>query len=244
MDTEKRQYSLLALPVHLRNAGDWSRLERLLTSFVFISQKTAAFGAQAVIDDYAAVDAGHLLAVQEALRLAPDTTTDAPPQLAGQLVGRLMEYDQRLEALGREAERWDDRPWLRPLTRTLTPPGGALWRTLRGPTDCVFALALLPDGRYAITGAGTITSGSTKRPDHTIRVWDLDTGEQVRVIHGHEQNVNAVAVTPDGTRILSGSKDSSVIVWDFATGAKLGILVGHRSSVTCLMALSDGERAI
>lgn len=40
MDAEKRQYTLLALPTHLREAGDWSRLNRLLTSFRFLQQKT------------------------------------------------------------------------------------------------------------------------------------------------------------------------------------------------------------
>lgn len=251
MDNERCEYSLLALPAHLRNSGDWPRLHRLLTSFRFMSQKTTMFGPQSLIDDYATVGERYLLEVESALRLAAQTTDRFPSQLAGQLIGRLKGHDRKLKELVREAERWSGGTlwngrmlWLRPLNRSLTTPGGALRRTLRGHTDCVFALAISPDGRHAITGAGTITSGTTKIPDHTIRVWDLETGTQIRVIHGHEQNVNAVALAPDGTRILSASKDSSIVVWDFATGAKVSTLLGHEGSVTCLKVLSDGEHAI
>ena len=34
--------------------------------------------------------------------------------------------------------------------------------------------------------------------DHTLRVWDLATGETKTTLHGHIYGVNAVAVTPDG----------------------------------------------
>jgi WD40 repeat protein len=50
-----------------------------------------------------------------------------------------------------------------------------------------------------------------------VRVWDLDGGELLATLTGHEDWVVAVAVTPDGDRIVSGSGDGTVRVWELPT---------------------------
>jgi WD40 repeat protein len=51
--------------------------------------------------------------------------------------------------------------------------------------------------------------------DKTIRVWDAVTGQQVgEALRGHEDSVNSVPFSPDGTHILSGSFDKTIMVWD------------------------------
>ena len=79
---------------------------------------------------------------------------------------------------------------------------GTVIRIMEGHTDEVFAVAVLPDGRRAISGAC----------DCTIRLWDLDTGES-RILGRHDQGVNAVTVTPDGRYAVSGSNDSTLKIW-------------------------------
>ena len=85
---------------------------------------------------------------------------------------------------------------------------GTIIRIMEGHTDEVFAVAVLPDGRRAISGAS----------DCTIRLWDLDTGEY-RILgkhdqkFSHDQGVNAVTVTPDGRYAVSGSNDSTLKIW-------------------------------
>ena len=39
--------------------------------------------------------------------------------------------------------------------------------------------------------------------EKTVRVWDLETSKQVKVLSGHEQFVNAVAFTPNGAELSS-----------------------------------------
>ena len=48
---------------------------------------------------------------------------------------------------------------------------------------------------------------------------------------GHSNPVLAVAFSPDGSRLASGSDDETVRFWDTSTGAALQRLQGHSDSV-------------
>ena len=50
--------------------------------------------------------------------------------------------------------------------------------------------------------------------DDTVQVWDAVDGGQVYTYRGHSSCVNAVAWSPDGKRIASGSGDDTVQVWE------------------------------
>jgi WD40 repeat protein len=47
-----------------------------------------------------------------------------------------------------------------------------------------------------------------------VRVWDIATGRLVRTLCGHEESVRAVAFTPDGSGLVTASRDRSAKVWD------------------------------
>jgi len=48
-----------------------------------------------------------------------------------------------------------------------------------------------------------------------VRVWDADRGVQIgSPLQGHTEVVRSVGLSPDGTRIVSGSDDNTVRVWD------------------------------
>ena len=56
--------------------------------------------------------------------------------------------------------------------------------------------------------------------------------------------VNAVAVTPDGARIVTGSNDSTARVWDATTGVELLQLKGHPGAVRAVAVTPDGTRIV
>ena len=53
-------------------------------------------------------------------------------------------------------------------------------------------------------------------------------GRQVRTLTGHLDYVFAVAFSPDGNRVASGSKDNLVKIWNVATGAQVISFMGLR----------------
>jgi WD40 repeat protein len=54
--------------------------------------------------------------------------------------------------------------------------------------------------------------------DQTIRIWNADNGAAVRTLSGHTDYIFAVAVSPDGNRIASGSFNGEIKVWKLADG--------------------------
>ena len=134
-------------------------------------------------------------------------------------------------------------------TRALTgseDKTAALWDTetwsvklrLAGHDSFIRAVAFTPDGIHAVTGSGMTWSHEERKlvagTDNTIRLWDLATGDEVRRFDGHTNWVNSVAISPDGSRILSGGgghieedgqwtagSDASIRFWDLRSGEEI-----------------------
>jgi WD40 repeat protein len=66
--------------------------------------------------------------------------------------------------------------------------------------------------------------------DNTIRVWDVTSGAQDLTLRGHEHPVTSVAISPDGTRIISATYNDNRI-WDAVSGHQLS---SNDQSVLCL----------
>jgi len=83
---------------------------------------------------------------------------------------------------------------------------------LKGHTETIYSLAYSPDGKQIITGSF----------DKTIKVWDANSGKEIRTLtgpQGHKQMVLGIAVSQDGTLIASGSSDNLANVWDYPMSA-------------------------
>jgi tetratricopeptide (TPR) repeat protein len=96
------------------------------------------------------------------------------------------------------------------------------------------------DGRRAL-------SGSTKRgsPEILFRLWDLETGKEVRCIAGAGV-LGGVALSPDGRRALTCGYDSAAVVrlWDLETGKEVRQFRGGKASVSEVAFSPDGRHAL
>jgi WD40 repeat protein len=235
-------YGLRHLATHLHAAGQIERLNQLLTDFDWLSAKLEQIDSAALLTDYVLADDTEVNLVRDALRLSSYALTVDKAQLAGQIVGRLaFSGKPALASLVQRARAWAARPWLCPLTSSLTTPGGPLVRILKGRAGghagTVRSLAITPDGRQAIT-AGNSSN------DQTVRIWDLDSG---MCLHTLEQQA-ATGYTPlaldhTGKHAFTAFEDE-VRAWQVVTGLQHSALAGDGDWITALATTADGERVI
>src|SRR5262249_7576478 len=65
---------------------------------------------------------------------------------------------------------------------------------------------------------------------------------KMMTLRGHVSSVTAVAYSPDGSRVTSGSQDGTLTVWDARTGQCLLTLEGNKGSVASVAYSPDGSR--
>lgn len=90
-------------------------------------------------------------------------------------------------------------------------------RVLRGHTNGIMALHI--HDNYLATGSY----------DATIKIWNLDTGEEIRTLRGHTMGIRCLQM--DDTKLISGSIDKTIKVWDWQSGVCLATFTGHSADV-------------
>lgn len=188
-------------------------------------------------------DAG-LTTLRRATVLAAAALEDDRSGLPSQLRGRLLTAGTPVvQGLVAQVDAWQGRPWLRPLTTSLTPPGGRLTGLVRALPDAVTALAFSPDGRLVV-------SGSYYRE---VRVWDTWRGTEVIRFVGERPGssypegaggdaIVSVAFTDDGLR--AASADRCLYVVDPVTGVGSTVVAGETDNLYAVALSSDGCTAV
>ncbi|XP_045885584.1 coronin-7-like isoform X1 [Micropterus dolomieu] len=87
------------------------------------------------------------------------------------------------------------------LKETLTEPE----LILQGHTEKIYSI------RFHPLASGLLVSSSY---DLTVRLWNLETGEQVKLLTGHQDQVFCMAWSPDGKLLATVCKDGKVRIYD------------------------------
>ncbi len=63
--------------------------------------------------------------------------------------------------------------------------------------------------------------------DQTLKVWEIESGRELRTLRGHTAEVSGVALSGDERLAASASVDQTLKVWDLQKGCEVQTLVGH-----------------
>jgi len=74
-----------------------------------------------------------------------------------------------------------------------------------------------------------------------VKVWDLTQGGLLRTVTGHLDIVTAIALSPDGATLYTGSADKTIGVWELHTGRRVASLVAHLDTILALARSPDGQ---
>jgi WD40 repeat protein len=78
----------------------------------------------------------------------------------------------------------------------------------KGHELAVTAVAVSPDSNYVATASR----------DKSAKVWNLNSGREVRSFLGHQASVIALDFSNDGKYLITGSNDHTVKIWEIKTG--------------------------
>ena len=162
---------------------------------------------------------------------------------------------------GRRAVSGGRAPW----TFRMVPPAAQdftviLWDVVRsrelrrfpGHTAPVHAVAFSPDGRFILSASGATKLGQVGdslpgvpgKPDNSLRLWDVKTGQELRRFPGHSEAVLCAAFSPDGRRVLSGAADRILRLFDAHTGKEIRRFTAHTAAIQCVAFSAEGRRAL
>ncbi len=109
--------------------------------------------------------------------------------------------------------------------------GGKPVRDLVDSEDSQFAVAFSPDSTLLATAGA----------DRAIRIFKVETGEQVALIEDHADWIFDVAFSPDGKRLASASRDKTSKVFDVEKKEALVTFPGHAETVYTVAFAPDGK---
>ena len=74
-----------------------------------------------------------------------------------------------------------------------------------------------------------------------IELWDIESGQRLRTLPGHNEFIMLVSFSPNGKILASGSGDKTIKLWDVESGKELRTLPGYSNYFESLSFSPDGK---
>lgn len=236
---EETTFALRQVIYHLCHANMIQEAEELVLNFDWLLARCALKDQIQFAEDVERVrkvsTSSTITLLAKAIKLAvQDLVSDwrfLPSQLVGRLIGsekKSLEVKRLLDTVRAWRGPLDNNGWWCPLQQTLEPAGGNILLSFK-QANTVESIAWSPDCKHFVTNE-----------EHSMRVWNADTGTCAQTLVGHTETVRCVAWSND--RICSGSDDETVRVWRPMTGECIQILTGHTTYLGSVCWSPDGSQ--
>ncbi|MEO0455388.1 MAG: NB-ARC domain-containing protein [Cyanobacteria bacterium P01_A01_bin.114] len=121
-------------------------------------------------------------------------------------------------------------------------PGVTLWDIAADQTPAPARSCRLPAGRvwrlaYNSTGSQLITG----ELDGILSLWDTQTGQLIKTLQGHPDQLWTLALHPQGTLVASAGVKPEICLWQVATGRCQQLLSGHTSGIWAVAFHPNGQ---
>jgi len=108
-------------------------------------------------------------------------------------------------------------------------------RVFEGHTSRVYGVCVSADGQHVLTGS----------EDHTAKLWDAHSGEELMTFRGHNHTVYSVAMTSNSRwAVTAGSYDRNAKLWNVQTGEDVHTFRGHRDLVSFVTVTPDDQHVV
>jgi WD40 repeat protein/serine/threonine protein kinase len=127
---------------------------------------------------------------------------------------------------------------------------GQVTATLGIPGAWIGTMCISPDGRLLAAAPcygvlrRTTDGHAVVYTNRAVRLWDLQTGKEIRVLTGHTDRVVSLQFDARGERLLSASWDGTARIWDVASGKMLHVLSDGKLSLELAQFSPDGRRVL
>ena len=109
--------------------------------------------------------------------------------------------------------------------------------SIEGHKGAVHTIVFSPDGQTLASAGGR---GLFNQFTDSIRLWDVNTGQNKQIITGRGNGVSRIAFSPNGQILASGNHDNTICLWDANTGKHKATLSGHETPISSVAFSPDG----
>ncbi|MBW4620537.1 MAG: protein kinase [Cyanosarcina radialis HA8281-LM2] len=199
-----------------------------------------------------AIEPFDLYSVNEGTWVWRDYLTQPISQHLGQILDRMLEnaINRRYQSASEILQDLNRSPVSKASIKPATPqissprsvvtksqPKNANWQCVQtltghfGMFAGVRSVAISPDGQMLASGS----------EDYKIKLWDLNTGQEMFTLAGHTNFIRAVAFNPHGETLVSSSDDKKIKYWNLKTRTEIYTFSGHFKSLTSVAISPDGQ---
>ncbi|HEY9607120.1 MAG TPA: serine/threonine-protein kinase [Allocoleopsis sp.] len=110
----------------------------------------------------------------------------------------------------------------------------ALVKKIPAHAQGISSMAIASDGQTLATGSF----------DKTIKLWNLQTGQELQTFRGHSGRILSVAIAPKQPILATGSDDKTIKLWNLKTGKEIRSFSGNLGWVYALAFSPDGKTLV